>query len=412
MLSPDIHDTRILPVILAGGNGERLRPISTPAHTKPFLPMEDGKSLLTHAALRIRDQKLFQPPLIIGRARDRFALLNHLREAEISPAAILLEAAPKNTAPAIALAVQWAMDRGLAGSMLAILPADHRLGPDMLWQQTIRMAAMASRLQQKLALLAIPAHQHDARFGYILLGEAPGEGPARPVTRFVEKPEPEDVQALIRQGAWWNMGQFIAPVGLLAAAFTRHAPGISDAARQLLANAEQEWEYTILPPFPKTVISTPFDRAIVEKTPAIAVPFAGQWEDLGTLPSWKAMTGLDADYYATLPPRTDRPWGYFELLEESKNRVRKQLVIYPGCRLSRQRHQHRSEHWLVTHGIAHVEKDDTTLRLTPGKSVQIPAGCWHRLSNHHPSILIIEEIQDGRPMESDIERDGDDYGRI
>lgn len=410
MHPPRADDSRILPVILAGGIGQRLQPISTPERPKPFLPLEDGQSLLTHTARRIADPALFQPPLVIGREADRFALMNHLREAGVAPAAILLESVPKNTAAAVALALAWTLRRGLVHTTLAILPSDHRLAPLPLWLKTINAAARASTKQQKLVLLGTPARSPSPHYGYMLLGHKLGEGAAHEVLRFHEKPH--DPAALTAQGALWNMGQFIAPAGLLAAHFKRHAPRIADAAHACLERSQQAWEYTLPAPYADNLLSTPFDRAVVEKSATLAVPFAGDWQDLGTLDAWKASTGLDEAYYATLPPRTDRPWGYFELLGQTATQVRKQLVIYPGCRLSRQRHQLRDEHWQILHGTAHIELGESIHRLHAGQSISIPAQHWHRLSNHHEEAIIIEEIQNGNPSEADIERDEDDYGRI
>ncbi len=147
MHAPDLPDTRplILPVILAGGVGARLAPISTPARPKPFVPLADGDSLLSKTVARVNDPR-FLPPLIIGRAEDRFALLNHARAMGFAPAAILLEAHGCNTAAAVAVAAAWAQKTYGDDQVLAMLPADHAIAPEEAWRCTIAHAAHAAHV--------------------------------------------------------------------------------------------------------------------------------------------------------------------------------------------------------------------------------------------------------------------------
>lgn len=400
---------RILPVILAGGIGARLAPISTDARPKPFLPLPHGDSLLTQTLRRVADATHFLPPVLIGRAADRFALLNHAREAGVLPQAILLEAAPRNTGLACALAAAWAEIHVPPDTLVAILPADHAIATPELWQRSIYLAAQASRISERLCLLGAEAKHANSDFGYILCGPA-GTFPWRTVEQFLEKPE--DPQEAIDRGAFWNMGQFMASAALLSALFRTHAPAFLSTACAWLAQAESSFEFIPIAPWPEHLPAQPFDRLIVEQASCLAVAYAGEWQDLGSLAAWVNATGLTIEDYAQLSPRIDRPWGYFELLDAWPDRLRKRLVIYPGCRLSRQRHRYRSEHWLVREGMALVEKDAEIHQLSPGKSITIPRDCWHRLSNLSQNILIIEETQDGEPDETDIERAEDDYGRL
>lgn len=410
-MAPAAHATspRILPVILAGGVGARLAPISTDACPKPFLPLADGQSLLTRTLARVTDPELFLPPLLVGRAADRYALLNHARAAGLTPAGILLEATGRNTALAVAAAVAWAERQDPMPALLAVLPADHWLPDPASWQQAVRMAAMAAWQTRRLCLLGAQAHSPSPDFGYIRPRAEPG-APWHEVLQFIEKPA--DPAPLIAQGACWNMGQFIALTERFGQSIAQAAPALLATARATLDAATRDYEFTRLPPWPEEHAPIPFDRAVVEKTPCAMVPYSGEWQDLGTLAAWEGATGLKPNYYGHLPPRTDRPWGYFELIEGSPTTLRKRLVIYPGCRLSRQRHLHRSERWTVVSGIAHVEKNEQIHRLEPGQAIAIPRQCWHRLSNHHQNLLIIEEIQHGEPREDDIERAEDDYGRL
>jgi mannose-6-phosphate isomerase-like protein (cupin superfamily) len=231
----------------------------------------------------------------------------------------------------------------------------------------------------------------------------------QPVVRFVEKPA--DPQTLIVEGARWNMGQFVGTAGQFTQALERYAPNPAEATQALLSGAKTQWEFTQLAPWPSALASQSFDHAVLERAPSVVVPFTGHWQDLGDLDAWRAFTGLDIGDYTRQPARTDRPWGYFEHRHTGDNEVHKRLILYPDCRLSRQRHQKRAEHWRVLSGTAYIELDDRIQRLEINQQIAIPAGSWHRLANHHTDILIIEEIQIGICDETDIERAEDDYGR-
>lgn len=394
---------QLLPMILAGGIGARLAPISTPDRPKPFLPLASGESLLTTTLRRV-SAPFFLSPLLIGRDTDRFALLNHAREAGVSPAAILLEPTPKNTAMAVAIAVAQALSVHGGDSMLAVLPADHLIAPDAVWHNAVTQAASLARQRNKLCLIGVKPQGSDSNYGYMQLNGA-GE-----VTRFIEKPA--DPAPLLAAGALWNAGQFIGSAKIFAAFFEQYAPDIWLAANRALKQARQEWEFTLLDAAAyQQVGAAPFDRAIVEQAECVAVEYSGDWADLGTVKAWEAATGLAAAHYATLPIRTDRPWGYFELITAQPGRVEKRLVLYPGCRISRQRHHHRGEEWEIIDGTARVDIDDKVNELQKGDKITIPAGSWHRLANSTEQKLIIKEIQSGMPDEADIERADDDYGR-
>ncbi len=246
-------------------------------------------------------------------------------------------------------------------------------------------------------------------FGYAVLGRASTHHLGHTVTHFVEKPA--DPSEIIADGGRWNMRQFIGKAGLFLQHLHRYAPSTLRAAHAALAASQQRWEFTELGLYPDGLDPLPFDRAVLEHVPGIGVHFTGQWQDLGDLASWKAFTGLDLEHYARQPARVDRPWGYFEQRHSANNEVHKLLILYPGCRLSRQRHQKRAEHCKVILGTAYVELDDKVKRLEISEKITIPAKSWHRLANHHTDILIIKEIQMGICDENDIERTDDDYGR-
>lgn len=399
---------RLLPVILAGGVGARLAPLSTPERPKPFIPLADGESLLTKTLARVHDPR-FLPPLLIGRAADRFALLNHARAAGVKPVAILLESNGCNTGPAVALAARWAQQHYGEDCQLVVLPADHAIAPEEAWRATVLHGMQASIESNSLCLLTATPTRNERDFGYAVMAPSSAARLWQRVEHFVEKPA--DPASVIAHGARWNMGQFIGSAAQFMSAFAKHAPHYAHAAEHALRAASQHWEFTEIPSWPASLESASFDRAVLEHVSSVAVPFTGHWQDLGHLEAWWAFTGLDQAYYARLPARIDRPWGYFEQQASGNNELYKRLVLYPDSRLSRQRHQKRAEQWRVLSGTAYVELGDAVQRLEKGEEITIPAGSWHRLANHHTDILIIQEKQMGICEESDIERAEDDYGR-
>lgn len=395
----------ILPVVLAGGEGARLKPVSTSENPKPFIPLPDGRSLLTRTLERLRNP-LFLPPVLVGHENHRFALLNHARAAGIEPQAILLEPKAANTAMAIACAASYALTYA-PGAVLAILPADQVIEPLDRWLDAIRAAAEASEVAQTLCLLGITPTRPDSNFGYIELGVA--QGAAHAVDSFIEKPaKPEMLPA----SCVWNAGQFIVPARVIEALMLEHAPETWMAAQHAVASITTDWEFLRLGRASYAGLpGISFDRAVVEHAPSLCVRLNAHWHDLGTLASWEALSGQPASFYLARPKRTDRPWGYFEEIARAPERIEKRLTLFPGSRLSLQRHHHRSESWKVLQGEALVELEGVLHALQPGDEIQIGRFAWHRLSNPASATLIMHEIQFGQPDERDIERREDDYGR-
>jgi mannose-1-phosphate guanylyltransferase/mannose-6-phosphate isomerase-like protein (cupin superfamily) len=405
------RSAQILPIILAGGEGRRLSPITNADWPKPFVPLPEGGSLLTKTCERLNDAEMFAPPMLVGQARHRFALLNHARAGGLVPQRILLEPAVRNTAMAVAVAIAQLAETQ-PNTVVALLPADHMIEPAAVWRKTIKQAAQAASRREKICLLAAEPKAASPEYGYMALTP---EHAWYAVERFVEKPsKPAELLAENDTSLrWaWNVGQFVAPVKVIAHALATHAPDVWVAARVALEAATQEWEFTLLDEAAyANAPALSFDRAVMEKTSAVACKLAADWQDLGTISAWEAYTGQAVADYTPPPARTDRPWGYFELISHRGRQLEKKLTIYPGCRLSKQRHHHRSEQWEVIHGTAHVERGHGSYILQEGQKISIPAAAWHRLSNEGSNSLIIKEIQSGFPDENDIERADDDYGR-
>lgn len=395
----------IRPVLLAGGEGRRLYPLSTPARPKPFIPLKDGASLLEHGVRRLPGAWL--PPVLVGRAQDRYALMNHARQAGVTPAHILLEPACRNTGFAVAAAVRFLEYQGEAPeSMLAVLPSDHQITAPKYWQEALARAAEFAAEHQALTLVGMRFESFSPHLGYfIALGDQ--------VVRFLEKPTHD---ARLTRGDTWqvNSGQFVAPLGVMARLIERYAPEIWQAAGEAVLNRKKSWEFEELSvPF-TPFIPESFDRAVVACAPEIYAASCAPcgWSDLGTVESWQNATGITPAMDAKRPPRTDRPWGYYETLRSSAHEIIKRLYVFPGGRLSKQRHWQRDEDWEVVSGVAYAECGGQKRQLVTGDTLHIAAGNWHRLVNPGSGVLVIHERQSGQPSETDIERTEDDYGRV
>jgi mannose-1-phosphate guanylyltransferase/mannose-6-phosphate isomerase-like protein (cupin superfamily) len=395
----------IRPVLLAGGEGRRLYPLSTPARPKPFIPLKDGASLLEHSVRRLPEAWL--PPVLVGRGQDRYALMNHARQAGVTPAHILLEPACRNTGFAVAAAVRFLQHQGeAAGRMLAVLPSDHQITAPNHWQEALACAAEFAAEHQALTLVGMAFESFSPQLGYFTCDGAR-------VMNFLEKPAS---CSTLTGGMVWqvNSGQFVAPLGVMARLIETHAPGIWQAAGEAVAARKKSWEFEELSVPLTPFVPESFDRAVVACAPEIYAASCAPcgWSDLGTVESWHNATGITAAMDAKRPRRTDRPWGYYETLRSTPHEITKRLYVFPGGRLSKQRHWQRDEDWEVVSGVAYAECAGQKRQLATGDTLHIAAGNWHRLVNAGAGVLIMHERQSGQPSEADIERIEDDYGRV
>lgn len=402
-----VRGMQIVPVLLAGGKGLRLAPLSSAARPKPFIPL-DGLSLYQQSVYRVK-AKNWHHPIIIGNEAHRFSLLNQLRDARMQHATIVLESTAAGTALAVALAAQHTMRLHGDDVVMAILPCDHRIAEDEAWQiAATRLAARIARETSPcVGLMGVAPKRPEAGFGY-LQSDSDGD-----VIRFVEKPA--DPKTLLQSGGNWhiNSGQFFTRPRDVRILFLAHAPLVWREAERLMEHTLRDHEFFVTP-VAHLAHYPSFDTLILEQAAhhCMVEPMPCDWADLGTREAWCAHSHGSWEAQCALPVRIDRPWGYFYVREKSAQRVVKHLSVYPGMRLSLQRHQQRTEHWRVIAGIAHVTLEDTAMQLTTGHTVLIGRGWWHRLENTGSGMLHIEEIQEGLPSEADIERAEDDFGRV
>jgi mannose-1-phosphate guanylyltransferase len=399
----------IVPIILAGGEGARLAPLSTPDCPKPFIPFGRDHSLYARTLARTATPD-FLPPLVVGQFAHRHALNNHARDAGVVPHTVLLEHAPHNTALAVALSV--AHFASAPNTLLLILPADHWLSDVAAWRQSLRDLAHAVQCAPYpvLGLMGVVPNQENAGYGYV---RTRGEQAPLAVEAFIEKPA-HAARLKAQEGWFWNAGMCVGTQAHLQYFLQTHAPEIWQAAQPMLAHATLHGDGLMLSPPPAHLAKQSFDVAVLEKiaSSCLLQPVPCDWADLGTPEQWCVHSGDDWQTACALPVRVDRPWGYFFAHEITAARVSKTLHVYAGRRLSMQRHTHRDEHWHVLSGVATVTLNGSTTQHAPGDDVQVPAGAWHRLANETSVMLVIEETQTGVPDDADIERAEDDFGRI
>ena len=451
--------TPILPVILAGGPGTRLWPLSRALHPKPFLALTGGRSLLQETLLRLAPLDGALDPCIVCNEENRFLAAEQCREIGRSWSAILLEEVPRGTAPAAALAACRALAAGEDPALL-VLPSDSHFEDAGRFREAVS-AGLGAAAGGRLVTFGVPPSAPETGYGYIRAGEAL-EGGARRVAEFVEKPDRAAAERYVASGAFlWNSGVFLFRASAFARALSRHAPAVLARCREAIETGAADLDFFRPGPAFARAPAASIDRAIMERTDAAAVvPLETGWSDLGSWPALHAAAAADvagnvlagdvvavetagslvraesrlvatvgvdrlivvetadavlvaawdaaqrvSEVVARLEAlsrpehrvhrRVWRPWGSFETVEAGDGYRVKRLTIEPGARLSLQAHRHRSEHWVVVRGTARVTRGDATLTLSENQSTYIPRGSRHRLGNPGETPLEVIEVQVG-----------------
>ncbi|MBB1278776.1 MULTISPECIES: mannose-1-phosphate guanylyltransferase/mannose-6-phosphate isomerase [unclassified Pseudoalteromonas] len=456
-------NTLITPVILAGGIGSRLWPLSRQAMPKQFLPLlNENMSLLQSTLARVSNE-LFDNAILVCNEQHRFIAAE---QAESSiPTALLLEPKGKNTAPAIALAAHYALQNGITGPLL-VMPADHHIKNfDVLTAKLPEAVKLAE--QGKLVTFSItPTEPHNG-YGYIKQG-APIVGTGcYDVAQFKEKPDLDTANRYLAQGGYsWNSGMFLFTPAAYLKELERFAPKI---ATSVAAAAQFTKDLGFTRPSNSALEHCPsdsIDYAILERSNnAVVMPVDLKWSDVGSFSSLDALTkkdkngnSLNANYIAqksinnlvineaehtiatlgvsnlaiihthdatlianqneldSLPlllkqiatTQADklnhhqvvfRPWGNYRTLVEGTGFKVKKITVNSGAKLSTQRHQHRAEHWVVVSGIANVCIDEQAYTLTHDQSCYIAAKQIHSLANNQKEPLIVIEVQTGAVLD-------------
>ena len=465
--------SQILPVILSGGSGTRLWPLSREAYPKQFLQLAGEHSMLQSTWLRVADVAT-QAPIVVANEAHRFVAAEQLQQVGTTPSAILLEPVGRNTAPAIAAAALEARRNG-DDPLLLVLPSDHLIRDVGQFHQAIEAAASIAD-QGKLVTFGIQPTAPETGYGYIKA--VAGEG-ARAIERFVEKPDLDTAQAYVASGEYyWNSGMFLFRASRYLEELQRLQPQILDACHAAWEMARRDSDFIRLDTDAfKASPSDSIDYAVMEKTAdAAVVPLDAGWSDVGSWTALRdvseqdangnahrgdviaidchdtfaygerliAMVGLDdvivvetddavlvgksdrmqevkdvvarlkADgrSEATWHRKVYRPWGAYDSIDHGDRFQVKRITVKPGGTLSLQMHHHRAEHWIVVSGTAEVTRGDEVLLLTENQSTYIPLGVTHRLRNPGKLPLELIEVQSGSYLgEDDIVRFEDTYGR-
>jgi len=466
----------MIPVMLSGGSGTRLWPLSRGQYPKQFLPLVSGKTMIQETMLRLNGVPDLQPPIAVCNEDHRFMMAEQLWEVGIKPSAIILEPVGKNTAPAVAMA---ALSASSEDDVLLILPADHVIADMGAFHRAISQAKELAE-QDLLVTFGVVATVPETGYGYIKASDiAVGDG--FKVAAFVEKPNAETAQSYIESGDYfWNSGMFAFKAGCFLRELEKFNPEMLASCRQALAAAKIDFDFTRLDKATFSACpSDSIDYAVMEKTDKAAViPLDAGWNDVG---SWSALWDVtrkddvgnaikgdvlaidtvnsyihsssklvavigvedlvvvetdDAVMVASKDRVQDvkavvdqlkalkrdeanvhrkvyRPWGHYDLVDSGERHHTKRIVVKPGAKLSLQKHHHRAEHWVVVKGTACVQRDGENVMITENESIYIPVGAVHSLEN--PGVIPLEmvEVQSGSYLgEDDIVRFQDNYGRV
>ncbi len=460
-------------VLLSGGSGTRLWPLSREAYPKQFLPLAGEATMVQDTWSRAAALTTLKP-IVVANEEHRFLVAEQLRQIGAPVPDIVLEPVGRNTAPAIAAAALQARAAG-ADPVLLVLPSDHVVRDVAAFHAAVREALPAAE-EGALVTFGIRASAPETGFGYIQA--AAGEG-VRRVLRFVEKPDADTARAYLASGDYvWNSGMFLFPASRYLDEIARFRPDILDAVRRAFDAASRDGDFVRLErgAFAASP-SDSIDYAVMEKTSdARVLPVDIGWNDVG---SWSALwdvsdqdehgnaghgdviavdsrnsyaysrrlvalVGVDdlvvvetddavlvarkdrvqqvkdvvarlkADQrsHAVMHREVHRPWGSYDSVDVGNGFQVKRIKVKPGARLSLQSHAHRAEHWVVVRGTARVTRDNDVFDLHANQSTYIPLGARHRLENPGVDQLELIEVQSGDYLgEDDIVRYDDVYGR-
>jgi mannose-1-phosphate guanylyltransferase/mannose-6-phosphate isomerase len=455
----------IQPVVLCGGSGTRLWPLSRKSFPKQFVPLIGGRSLLQLTLQRALPlcEGSDDGIICVGGEEHRFFIAEAM-EAAGAQGTIILEPVARNTAAAMALAALQAIS---PDQLLLFCPADHHIPDAAAFHALVRKASPVAA-QGAIVTFGVNPTFPSTAYGYIERGEARENG-AYTVKRFVEKPAFEAAQAMVLQGnVFWNAGIFLCTAQALLQAMQQHVPDILAGCKQAMAGATRDGAFVR----PEATAfgsckSVSIDYAVMERHDQVAMMgFDGMWSDVG---SWNAIAGLTAPddagnridgdglaidstgtfihaphrpvvalgvhnlliidtpdallvaasgaaeqvktVVAQLEARNTaqaanhrkmaRPWGWYDTIEQGDRFQVKRISVKPGASLSLQKHHHRAEHWVVVRGTAEVTRGTEVFLITENQSTFIPLGEIHRLHNPGKTALEMIEVQSGSYLQED-----------
>lgn len=456
--------SNIYGLILAGGSGSRLWPLSRELYPKQLLNIQNTESLLQATFDRLKE--FIEPENIVSLTGVKhYSNVRYQLSAITENPIVLSEPISKNTAPAIVLGTKYVMENTKSDPVILVVPSDHMIKDIKGFAETIKEGEKLA-LEGKIVTFGIKPTYPETGYGYI----------NSKTNKFVEKPNEELAKKYLEDGNYyWNGGIFMFKASVLMEEVAKCAPEIYEKMKNFDFSSSGEIPFTEYDKMPNISI----DYAVMEKSDKVTmVVLKSDWNDLG---SWKsiydvskkdedgnvkighvldegsknsfvysssklvATIGLEdiilvetedavlackADksqdvkkIFDTLKKQNDnthlihktvyRPWGYYTVLGQGKGFLTKMIQVNPAQKLSVQSHNHRSEHWVVLEGTAKVLLEGKEYILSPGHSVDIPVKAIHSLQNPYEEVLKIIEVQKGDLLiEEDIVRYEDMYGRV
>ncbi|MGX1785772.1 mannose-1-phosphate guanylyltransferase/mannose-6-phosphate isomerase [Bosea sp. NPDC055332] len=450
---------KIVPLVMAGGSGTRLWPLSRDTMPKQFIPLlEDGLSTFQATLQRLVDPA-FGAPIVITNNDFRFIVAEQMLALGIQ-GEIVLEPERRDSAAAIAVGTVMAEKRD-SDAVCVALASDHVVGDAEAFRQDCKRAAALAADGLIMTLGIKPTHPSTA-YGYLAPGKELPEPGANRLARFVEKPKLDLATQYLTDGYLWNSGNFLFSVGIMREELGRHAPAVLSAAEAAVGHAKRDLDFLRLDPesFGRaTRIS--IDYAVMERTAHAGMLAASfDWSDVGSWDSIHAIKPQDADGNVLEGPavaldtrrslirseevlttvvglddvivvstrdavlvssmaaagkvktlvermkaegrpeasehlRIYRPWGWYQRIDIGSRFQVKHIHVNEGGQLSLQKHFHRAEHWVVVTGTAEVTLDGTVKFVHENESVYLPIGCTHRLKNPGKIGLELIEVQVG-----------------
>ena len=462
----------ICPVIMAGGSGTRLWPLSRAAHPKQFLRLHGEDTMLQATVKRLSGLDI-QASITICNEEHRFFVAEQLREID-KLGSIILEPVGRNTAPAIALAALTAKDDPL----LLVLAADHVIQDEDAFREAVIRAIPLAEAGKLVTFGIVPSAPHTG-YGYIKRGKDIGEG--FEVDAFVEKPSSDVAQDYFSSGDYyWNSGMFLFRASNYLEELKKFRPDILEQCQGSVMDVKTDLDFLrIDKDMFESCPAESVDYAVMEKTShAVVVPMDAGWSDIGSWSSLWDISEKDSEGNSThgdvivcntqnsyvradnklvavigvddlvvvstkdallvahkdsvqdvklvtetlkakarseweLSREVYRPWGKYDSIDIGERYQAKRITVMSGAKLSVQMHHHRSEHWVVVSGTARVRNGDKTFLLSENESTYIPVGVIHSLENPGKVDLELIEIQTGTYLgEDDIVRFEDNYGRV